>query len=287
MKKVRTFFYVLKNSIISSKYYNDVISTDVRFSIRYFIALSFLASLFYTTITSAINMPKVASDLKVFSQDLGQIYPSDLVIEFKDGSWSINKEEPYYIKMPKVPSYYQESIPENLITFDKNGTIDKLGEYNTLVLLNGENFVIPEENGTVSSQSISSVPDITIDKNFVDSRLNEFGKILKFLPYILPIFTLFSVFAFNYLIRGFFNILIVGLGLFIVIKVMKKNLGFKSALKIGMHSMTVPLLLEAILASIPNLNFFIPGWILLTSLLIGMFFLSKMKDVVELKKIDK
>jgi len=76
-----------------------------------------------------------------------------------------------------------------------------LEEYNTLVLLNGENFVYSNEAGTISAQPISSFPDITIDKNLIDSRISELDKVIKFLPYILPIITLFSVFmSFNVIV---------------------------------------------------------------------------------------
>ena len=287
MNKLRMFFYVFKSSVSSSKYYNDIIKTNIQFSIKYFIVLSFVASIIFTVAISIKIIPSTLAGIRGFVDKIGEIYPGDLVIEFKDGMWEINKEEPLYIKMPNLPAETFANVPENLIVFDKNGTIDKLGDYNTLLLLNSENFIQVNGNEVVSTQPISAVPNVKIDKGLIDSRLNEMNKIIGVLPYILPLFVLLFVFVFNYIIPGIFNMLLVGLGLFIVSMVMKKNMRYVSALKIGIHSMTIPMLIQALIMFIPNMNLVVPGWLLLTSFGIGIYFLSKVDTQTEIKKIEE
>jgi len=287
MNKIQTFLYVLKNSVSSSKYYNDILKTNIQFSIKYFIALSFIASVIFTTAVSINIIPNTLAGIRSFVDEIGEIYPGDLVIEFKDGMWEINKEEPLYIKMPKLPADSFANVPENLIVFDKNGTIDKLGDYNTVILLNSENMIQVNGNQVVSTQPIKAIPNVKIDKGLIDSRLSEMGKVIGALPYILPLLILLFVFAINYILPGVFNILIIGLGLFIVSMVMKKNMRYESALKIGIHSMTIPMLIQALIMFIPNMNLVVPGWLLLTSFGIGIYFLSKVDTQSEVKKIEE
>lgn len=287
MNKLRTFFYVFKNSISSTKYYNDILKTNIKFSIKYFIALSFIASIIFTAAISMKIIPSTLTGIRGFVDKIGEIYPGDLVIEFKDGMWEINKEEPLYIKMPNLPAETFANVPENLIVFDKNGTIDKLGDYKTLLLLNSENLIQVNGNEVVSTQPVSAVPNVKIDKGLIDSRLNEMNKIIEVLPYVLPLLIILFVFVFNYIIPGIFNMLLVGLGIFIVSMVMKKNMKYESALKIGIHSMTIPMLIQAIIVFIPNMNLVVPGWLLLTSFGIGVYFLSKVDAQTEIKKIEE
>jgi len=287
MKKIQTFFYVFKNSVSSSKYYNDILKTNIQFSIKYFVALSFFASFIFTAAISMKIIPSTLAGIRGFIDKIGEIYPGDLVIEFKDGTWNVNKDEPLYIKMPNLPAETFENVPENLIVFDKNGTIDKLGDYKTLLLLNSENLIQVNENQVVSTQPVSAIPNVKIDKGLIDSRLNEMNKIIGALPYILPLFILLFVFVFNYIIPGVFNMLLIGLGIFVVSMVMKKNLKYVSSLKIGIHSMTIPMLIQALIMFIPDTNLVVPGWLLVASFGIGIYFLSKVDTQTGLKKIEE
>jgi hypothetical protein len=275
MKKIGTFFYSFKKSISSASYYTDILKADIGFSIKYFLFLSFIASSLFTLFLSVNTIPKAVSEINNLPTKLGEMYPDDLSIEFKGGSWSLNKEEPFYIKMPALSSDYPGNIPENLIVFDKNGTIDKLGEYNTLILLNSENFVYTDGSGNVSAQPVSTFPDISINKNLVLSRLGEFQNVIRFLPYVLPIFLLLFVFIFNYLVPSFFNLILLGLGIYIMAKLLKKRVTYKDSLKICLHSMTIPIIIQTLLVFIPNLNFILVGWFLITSFAIATYFLTK------------
>ena len=134
MKKIKTFLYVLKNSISSPKYYNDIVKTKINFSIKYFLALSLLVSVISVIGYSITYLPNYISEINTAYKSIEEGFPEDLIIEFKDGTWSSNKEGPVIIK--QVDLGEGSKLPENLFVFDRDGTIEKIDEYNTMFLVN-------------------------------------------------------------------------------------------------------------------------------------------------------
>jgi len=283
MKKLKTFFYSFKNSILSTEYYKDIIKANVNFSIKYFVILSFFASVITVAYMSVTLVPKIMSEIKFFYQEAENIYPDDLTIEFKDGSWTANKEEPIFIKSPNLPA--ETDIPSNLVVFDKNGTIDKMGEYDTLAIVNSENILYGQDAELISSQSLKNIPNGTLNKEAVKSKIASLGKFLNFLPWILPIFLLIPMFLFGFLGGSLFNILLAGIALYIALLLNKRRIDFKSAFQISVHSATVPVLIRVLLTPFPEFNNYIPGWFLAMTIGIALFFGFKMEKS-DLKKIE-
>jgi len=283
MKKIKTFFYSFKNSILSTEYYKDIVKADVNFSIKYFVMLSFLASVITVSYMSVTLVPKTMSEIKFFYQEAENIYPDDLVIEFKDSSWTANKEEPIFIKSPNLP--VETGIPSNLVVFDKNGTIDKMKEYDTLAIVNSENILYGQDAESVTSQPLKNIPNGTLNKEAVLSKMGDLNKLINLLPFILPIFLLIPVFLFDFLGGSLFNIFLAGIGVYIALLINKRRIDFKSAFQISVHAATVPVLIRVLLTPFPEFNNYIPGWFLAMIIGIGLFFGFKMKKS-DLKKIE-
>lgn len=283
MKKLKTFFYSFKNSILSTEYYKDIVKADINFSIKYFFMLSFLASVLTVAYMSINLIPNMTSEIKIFYQEAENIYPDDLTVEFKDGSWTANKEEPIFIKRPNLP--VEADIPSNLVVFDKNGTIDKIKEYDTLAIVNSENILYGQDAELISTQPLKNIPNGTLNKEAVISKMSGLNKLINFLPFILPIFLLIPVFLFGFLGGSLFNVFLAGIGLFIALLLNKRRIDFKSAFQISVHAATVPVLIRVFLTPFPEFNNYIPGWFLAMTIGIGLFFGFKMEKT-DLKKIE-
>jgi hypothetical protein len=287
MKKLKTFFYVFKNSVTSPRYYNDILKTDIWFSIKYFLMLSFFASLLLTVFLSIVTIPQALSGLKSISQDIKNIYPEDLEITFKEGSWETNREEPVIVPMPDLGEESTGYVPQNLVVFDKEGTIDKIEEYDALVLLNGENIIYRGEGEVVTSRPLNTIPDVTLNKETVDQGINNLYKYLKFLPYVLPLGILIFVFVFNYLGGALFYIIFIALVLYVITLITKNKIGLINSIKIAAHAMTIPLILQIFTIFLPEINSFLPGWFFILSTGITIYFTFKMREEADLKKIEK
>jgi hypothetical protein len=286
MKKLKTFFYSLKNSISSPKYYADIVKAKTKFSIKYYLMLSLLLSIISTIAISIIVVPTTKIFIADFSGDLKNSYPEDLVITFKEGKWDVNKEEPVLIPMPEktihqFPEDESVKIPANLIAIDKKGTINDLDELDTLFLMNEENIIYKEQDEKIVAQPINQIPDAELTKRDVDSFVDILFQYAKNLPYLLPLIILLTLFTFKYIIGGFFAIIWIGLIIFVSSLILKKKLGYDAACRIVMHAITVPFIIQLLIAGI---NFVfglkIPNnWVDVLTLVIALFFFAKMGDV--------
>lgn len=250
--------------------------------------LSFLASIILTTVLSIDLIPKTMHEFELFATNLKESFPKDLIVNFKDGSWDVNKEEPVIIPMPVVELEEFKTFSKNLVVFDKNGTIDQIKELDSLILFNKENAIFRNENEEIISQPLANVPDFTLDEKVVNEGFDKiFNKILKYLPFIVPAGTLLFVFLFNYLGGVFLVAFIVGLILLVVSIFLKEKISFTSACKISLHSITIPIILQLFSSAFPNMNLLTPSRFFLLSFLTAVFFLYKMGEDLDLKKIEK
>ena len=285
MNKLKTFLYVLKNSISSPKYYNDIVKSKINFSIKYFLALSFLVSVISVIGYSIIYLPKYISEINTAYQSIEEGFPEDFIIEFKDGSWSSNKEEPVIIK--KIDLGKDNKLPQNLFVFDKEGTIEKIDEYNTMFLINSENILCKTDTEGVVAQPLKNIPNGKLDKNLLNEKMQTVKKVIGFLPYLLPLALLIPTFLFEYVGGSIFIILISAVGVYIASISTRKKIDFKSAFQICIHASTIPMILRAFSTVSPVVYGFILNWLLFIILAVSLFFRFRMEEDTGLKKINK
>lgn len=285
MKKLKTFLYVLKNSVSSPKYYNDIVKTKINFSIKYFLALSFLVSVISVIGYSIIYLPKYISEINTAYQSIEEGFPEDLVIEFKNGSWSTNKEGPVIIKQIELGG--DSKLPENLFVFDKEGTIEKIDEYNTMFLVNSENILYKTDVEGIVAQPLKNIPNGTLDKNLLNEKMRTIDKVVELLPFLLPLALFIPTFLFEYVGGSIFIILLSALGVYIASISTKKKIDFKSAFQICIHASTIPMIVRAFSTLSPVVYGFILNWLLFIILAFSLFFRFKMEEDTDLKKIDK
>ena len=285
MKKIKTFLYVLKNSISSPKYYNDIVKTKINFSIKYFLALSLLVSVISVIGYSITYLPNYISEINTAYKSIEEGFPEDLIIEFKDGTWSPNKEGPVIIK--QVDLGEGSKLPENLFVFDKDGTIEKIDEYNTMFLVNSENILIKTDAEGVVAQPLKNIPNGTIDKNLLNEKMQTIKKLVELLPFLLPLALLIPTFLFEYVGGSIFIILLSAIGVYIASISTKRKVDFKSAFQICIHASTIPMIIRALSTTYPPAYAFILNWILFITLAVSLFFRFKMEEDIGLKKLNK
>ncbi len=285
MKKIKTFLYVLKNSISSPKYYNDIVKTKINFSIKYFLALSLLVSVISVIGYSITYLPNYISEINTAYKSIEEGFPEDLIIEFKDGTWSSNKEGPVIIK--QVDLGEGSKLPENLFVFDRDGTIEKIDEYNTMFLVNSENILIKTDAEGVVAQPLKNIPNGTIDKNLLNEKMQTIKKLVGLLPFLLPLALLIPTFLFEYVGGSIFIILLSAIGVYIASISTKRKIDFKSAFQICMHASTVTMIIRALSTIHSPAYTFILNWILFITLAVSLFFRFKMEEDIGLKKLNK
>ncbi len=245
MRKLRTFLYCFYKSATSPKYYNDILKTKPRFTVKYYIGLALFAALLTTLATGARIFPTAKKETSSFSQQFKNLYPSDLTITLKSGQWNTNKLEPVIIPFPK-PSGSELGGFENLVVLYHQGTVEDLKTFKTLILVNGTNVIVSDPSGTITSRPISNFKDMEINATLVN---NLVGSVMKYTPYFLVVVTAIGA-VFFYMLANIFPIFFIGIAVYVFAKSSKKNLKFVEALRIGVHTLTIPLALQVITESV-------------------------------------
>jgi len=246
MRKLQTFWYVLKNTFTSPSYYRDILKAPFNFSLKFFYFYFLFFSLFITCFISAAFIP-LHSPLKKLPDTLTAAYPKELVITVRKGQASTNVNEPYAIPLSQFKSLFNEKDIQtenkkdlkNLLVIDtKKGAIEDFNQYQTVALLTKNHISYIGRNSQIESQSLSELKDFSINKETVK---NISSKVAVFIPFILPMLILL-VFIGTLLFLPFAKLLYLVFGAFLIwitAKILSRPLSYKKSYQIGLHLIIV------------------------------------------------
>jgi len=243
------FLKDIKESVYGPSYYNAVKDKPFSYSLKYYLLLSLLVAFLSTVMLSFVVVPKIKTFLNVFTEEVLNIYPEELTITIRGGEAFTNVQEPYFIEAPQE---WKEGFPssyniENIVVIDTETSfsMEKFRDYRSLCYLSREGIACYEENGAVTVTSLREVPDIMIDKALVSS---SFQKVSPFLNLIYPVvFILFWMGLFVFLLFRLVYLLIAALLVWGIYGIKKVKIGYKKSYQIGMHLMTLPVLLTLLI----------------------------------------
>jgi hypothetical protein len=269
MNKIRAFFYTFFKSLTSLKYYKDVIKANVYFSIKYFFSLAAIAG----TISVLLALSQIGEIKQGYNNALEQIrnlYPSDLVISYREGDISVNREEPFIIPLPQAVREQDGQLPTNLIVFSSEGTLDDVNNLDTLILVNDSNILV-KGNNKIDVYPLENIEEGRITRAEVDRVINQLQSLSRFLPLIVALTSLVGA-IFYYSIYRLLYLLFIGLLLMLLGKTKNLNLPFRNYFQIAVHTFTLPLTI-GVLLDLARINLYFPLWIFLLNLAFGIFVL--------------
>lgn len=238
MKKIKAFFYIAYKSVVSPKYYSELLKTPFEFSLKYYAVLVLIAAIITSTGTYFIEAPKIRTTFQNALSEAENVYPNDMVFTIKAGVWEVNKPQPLIIPFPgKYAEGDKEKLPANLAVFDKAGTVGDLEKYDTAILVNEKNLLV-KKAGEPGVYPLKDIPDTTLDKGKV---VGAIGDVRRISGWALPLILIVPVFAglmvYYAIFRGLYLLMIGGL-LFLLGKGLKTDIPYKNAFRIGLHAMT-------------------------------------------------
>lgn len=260
MNKLKTFGQTFKKSITDFSYYKDILKANFSFSFKYLLFLLFLVTLLSTLVTG-IKALKYTPQVEEFETQayeyLKTAYPSDLVITLDKGEVSINQPVPYAITTPlewRSDVKDSENDFENLIVFDTSEQISNFYDYRTAVLVSKNAIYVVDNNRGSRSYPLDKEMSGVVDKNSYDQMLVVLGGYLNQLGewyliavivgmVILPFITVWFVLAWKLLYLLIFTPVI-----WIIAKIMNRKLDFGQTYRIGIHAITIPILLTLFLS---------------------------------------
>lgn len=259
------FARVFITATFKFKSYAPLVGDTLKYALGYFLALNIIVSGVFVAVEASRFFayeygPLTDSLDRAKSAVINQI-EDDLEIKFTNGSWTINKAEPYQLinvrEVLREAGMSEEDLKEMeeakltyLATFDKNGTLEDLESRESLILVNEKNYIVREQNEGYRATPLRSM-EFTLTKPLVTDFLNSlttqkltifFGTI-----YFLALTVMFIISV------GF---RLMGLGVLALLLWFAANLmaktdtmgKFENYLKIAIYAETLPILLVAVLS---------------------------------------
>jgi len=251
-------FVKIKNSIYGPEYYKEVLSKPFSYSLKYYLVFSLLLALVFAVFVTIKFFP-AASFLATELEKVPEHFPVNLEVVIKDGKASANVEQPYFVKLPRdfkqSGNILQDtSVIENLIVVDTKNKFDlqTFQSYKTVALLTEDSIVYINNENQITIASLSSVKDFTLNREVVSGFI---GKVSPFLGILYPL-----VFVFSY-IGGFIALLFEmayllfgALLIWLVAALLKLKIGYGKAYQLGLHLITLPVILCWIVLLLPFEN---------------------------------
>lgn len=283
--------YVFKRSLSDITYYREIIKTNFFFSLKYLymllVALLFIQGLLFA-ISAFTFLPKAPDFIKTARSRLTQAYPTELTVKVAKGEVTTNVKEPYFIDIPELKD--NETGFKHLITIDTQATIDDYKSYDSLVLVTKKAIVYPDRNrGDLSSYTVTyleDAKDVTINKALYDSLVNKILPFLDMLPTILIVLAVLGIVLFPILfgvlmlIWKLLFLAIMSLILWLISNIFKNDLKYDKIFQLGMHGLTLPILLTFLLELF---SIHIPNLYTVGFLLWMVIILAKIKPAVHVK----
>lgn len=258
MKKLTTFWYSFQKSLLDLSYYKDIVKTSYWFSFKYLfflltiltIARSFQLGLEYGKVRN-----RIPEYIQIAKQELTALYPSELELRISNGKLYTNVEEPYVLDFP---ARFGDMDGKHLLVIDTLASPAAYKEYNTLVLATREVLIYPDrQQGNRTTTQMYFFSDIKrsvyVDHTVYTKMINTLNPLFEKLPRVIEI-TVIALLILLPLFGGLFwtsgvlfGLLFLTVIVWIMAKIMRVTLGYKTLYRLGMHGVTWSILFTFIL----------------------------------------
>lgn len=219
---MKIFFEEIWRAISDFKFYKEVKNFNAGKSVKYILSIVFLITL-ALTIRYSHGMGK---GINAVADWMKKNLP---VIEIKDGTASVNAEQPYKIAQDDFT-----------VILDTTGKTTSLDGYKKGVLLMKDKVVYKENEVKTETYKLADVKALKIDENFMNS-------IRKNAVWIIFPFVLAGVYLYLTIAR-FLQILVFSLVTIFASAITKTQLTYKQIFNIGAYAATASMLLGGVVA---------------------------------------
>jgi len=281
MNKFKTFAHAFSKSLTHLNYYRELLNTRFSFSLKYFWVFSLCIGLVTTISTSIVLLPGLNKIIARVDKRLVALYPQDLVIKIENGRLTTNAPEPLSIPIPyelftDTPPAISDQKQTFLLTIDTDAPIDDFNKYNSLIFANSRNLALVDRDGTYRIYDLKEAPDMTVDRPLVEKYYDQFRPLLNYIPALL-VLVLTLVFILFLPLTRLVSLLFLSLFLLLAAKVMNLTLSFSKIYQIGLHSLTLPVLIQIALSSF-QLNIPVPFFFSIMFILYNLVIFATLKQ---------
>lgn len=265
MQKLSLFFRTFWKSTFTITYYHEIVKAPFGFSIKYFLAFSFVLGLGLTFFISWAILPYLTNFTSRVNTRITTLYPNDLVIELKNGQLTTNQEEPIRFPLPfelfmETPPAISDQNQLYLLTIDTHKKPSDFRQSKSIFFITGDTISVAEgtDQDRYQIYPLKEFGDIRIDKNTVTKSLESLKPLWNSLPYI-SVLVILSVCVLFLPVTRLIFLIFVTVFILPIANLMKLALTYQKLVQIGLHALTLPTLLQLgllLLGLIPPIPFF-------------------------------
>ncbi len=266
-------WHTIRASIYSPEFYRSLPGRKLSFSLKYYYSLGVALAIVFSAVTSFRALPLITQFLDQAGQTLVAHFPEELTITIQDGEASTNMQEPYILPLPDDLKTETErngkQAPANLLVIDtaSQASVESWTAHDTFILITKRNIVAGEERGgRVQIEWLSDMPNVAIDRTFVQSLSGDLQAVGRWLAPLVVfgtwvLFLVLWTLTLAYLLFG-------GLLAWLIARMRKMPVSYGAAYRMALHAWTpVALLLTVITGGFPGTEIpFIPTILLIVVL---------------------
>lgn len=247
---MRQFIDTIQQSLYDPRFYRELPSKSFGSSMRYFLSLIFVIALVLTILVSILIIPPMNEALSKLPEATLEAYPDGLEIVVDHGKVSTNLPEPIVIPPPvplreifRTMEVSQFAVIDTTTPF----SIEQFERYDALLWIQSDAIVARDANGKITFESI---PDTGERVVLAERDINAFLSDARgYFPLAAPLvaFLIFCVFYIVELVQLAYLLVVGALLILLLGRVMKYRWTYGEAYQIGLHAMTGPLILDALL----------------------------------------
>lgn len=235
----------IRDSIYNPGFYTNITNQTIGSALRYFLLLILLLVLVQSldALPALMNIQRRAPE---WVESVVNYVPAKLVVTIKEGQVSTNVEEPYFI--PLDPDTEATSSGQNILVIDTKTPFSntQFEEYNAIAWLTKDTLFYQDKNGQgLKAYQLTQVKDLMIDRNLIRQLTNYLQPWYNLVTPILFVFTLIGLYILQVL--NLFYLIILAALIWLLTKLLKKNLTYTQSYKVGLHAITLSLLVDLVI----------------------------------------
>lgn len=247
MKKVKSFFAIFFNSLLpQDRYYQKIVHSKFNYSLKYYLSFLSLINFVYITIlvTAYLSPFKIINTVFDIKNRL-QTYPPGLSMTLRNGNLTTTLDSPYFVWSDKRSNLF--------LVVDEFSAPQKIKEYQSQVMLTGKEIVF-YDNKQITTYPYNNSLKIDVNQTSVQKLGRSLNIFLVTYPYLFFVLFILGYLIFNLISLGinFAMIAVASLLVLTIYKLLKKKFAFhkvlhiKKIIQIGLHAITLPIILDYI-----------------------------------------
>lgn len=231
------FFKDIARSIYAPDFYSSLPQKSFMKSVGYFLLLILLLTIVHSATLIGSLIIDTPVKLQAFIQDTIKCFPKDLEIKITNGQVSVNKPEPYFLS----------SCGDLLVVDTKTPfSSEKFDQYKVAAWVTKNAVFYKQNDYETRSYSLKQINDYKVNQNVLNSYASIISPWLKFVGPILMLITFIGIYlAYDFRL---IHILILAALIWLLGKAFKKTYGYSQSYKIGLHAITLGLIVDLMIS---------------------------------------